>query len=99
MKIKNLLLAALNSRPESQNFYCWVQLNKNELNAFVSVTGGIKRATCPSFERKGQFSESDKTIKKNNTVIHTRAHTLTQTYTEYKEVRQRKISIDLNVVM
>lgn len=49
--------------------------------------------------RKGQFSESDKTIKKNNTVIHTRVHTLIQTYTDYKEVRQRKISIDLNIVI
>lgn len=49
MKIKKLLLAILNSRPDSQIIYYFVQLNKNELSAFVSGTDGIKKATWSQF--------------------------------------------------
>lgn len=45
---------------------------------------------------KGQFNEGDRAIRNDNIVIHTCAQT--HTYTEYSEVRQRKISRDLNMV-
>lgn len=90
MKIKKLLLAILSSRPESQTSVAWFSLTKNELSLSVSGTNGIKRASWSQFRLAMEKEKGN-----NNIVIYTCKHTDSR----QNEVRQRKISINLNMVI
>lgn len=90
MKIKKLLLAIVNSRLKVKTSVAWFSVTKNELSVSVSGTNGIKRATW------SQFRLAMDTGKRNNNIV---IYTCKHTDSRQNEVRQRKISINLNTVI